>query len=89
MKYGEIYTYIQLFQFNGIYYIQMRLRVLLKNPRQLYGSCLGFLFCPPCPHFVCISNEVANFYITQGIVFRLGVFMDFIVIIIQVIILYV
>ena len=40
-------------------------------------------------HFVRISNEVANFYITQGIVFRLGVFMDFIVIIIQVIILYV
>ena len=67
----------------------MRIRVRGKNLRQLYGSCLGFLFCLPCPHFVRISNEVANFYITQGIVFRLGVFMDFIVIIIQVIILFI
>lgn len=33
MKYGEICAYIQLFRFNGIYYIQMRLRVLWNGIR--------------------------------------------------------
>lgn len=32
--------------------VRPRLRVPGKNLKQLYVSCLGFLFCPPCPHFV-------------------------------------
>jgi len=32
--------------------VRPRLRVPWKNPKQLFFNCLGFLFCPPCPHFV-------------------------------------
>lgn len=60
MKYGEICTYIQLFLFNRIYYIQMRLRVPVKNSKQLIYSCLEFLFYPLCPHFVRISSKVGD-----------------------------
>ena len=38
--------------------VRPRLRVPGKNLKQLYVSCLGFLFCPPCPHFVRIFTEV-------------------------------
>ena len=38
MKYDEIYAYIQLFRFNGIYYIQMRLRVRKMIPDSLWLS---------------------------------------------------
>ena len=39
MKYGEIYTYIQLFRFNGIYYIQMwiRVRKMIPDSQRLSG----------------------------------------------------
>ena len=32
--------------------VRPRLRVPIKNPKWLIHSCLGFLFYPPCPHFV-------------------------------------
>lgn len=48
MKYGEIYTYIQLFRFNGIYYIQMRLRVQMKTSGQSFFDCPEVSFLPFC-----------------------------------------
>lgn len=38
MKYGEIYTYVQLFRFNGIYYIQMRLRKTNSTEKRLFND---------------------------------------------------
>lgn len=55
MKYDEICTYIQLFRFNVIYYIQMRLRVLFKKPQMTYKQSFEVFILADmsafCPHF--------------------------------------
>lgn len=51
MKYGEIYTYIQLFRFNGIYYIQMRLRVRGDWLSDFYHLANFFISIAPLPLF--------------------------------------
>ena len=62
MKYGEIYTYIQLFRFNGIYYIQMRLRVPGKIPINFHT--VGWDFCYACRVrvFAEVGEQMEFFY---------------------------
>ncbi len=40
--------------------VRSRLRVPVKNSKQLIYSCLEFLFYPLCPHFVRISSKVGD-----------------------------
>lgn len=55
LKISEICTYIQLFRFNRIYYIQMRLRVLFKKPQMTYKQSFEVFILADmsafCPHF--------------------------------------